>query len=188
MEKGARVKVTQGRKAIGTTGTVFWIGEDKYREGSKRLGIHGDDGETHWISADNVEETTETPPEVTGPEPTRGDRVAWKQGGQDGHGEIFWVGPNKHGPGFRVGVNCDDGETRWLDARQTEPAPDSAAPTAAAPPDRDEPPPMDALPDFDDAPPPTDGPPPEIGEPPPMAEPPPPEGGPPIWDDEEPPF
>lgn len=118
MDKGTRVKVVKGRKALGVTGTVFWVGEDRYRPESKRLGIHGDDGETHWISADNVEQTDVAAPEASGPEPGKGDRVAFKIGDDEVEGEVFWVGPSKLGAGLRLGVKDPAGESHWLDAHQ----------------------------------------------------------------------
>ena len=117
MDKGVRVEIVKGRKGKGVVGTVFWIGDDKYNEGGKRVGIHGDDGEIYWVSADYVEESSAAPPEPEGPAPQKGDRVLWKQGEDGGEGEVFWVGVSKSGPGTRVGVRCDDGETRWFDAR-----------------------------------------------------------------------
>jgi hypothetical protein len=47
----------------------------------------------------------------------KGDRVAIT-GGRKGlgvRGDIFWVGENKYGPGWRYGLKGDDGETYWLD-------------------------------------------------------------------------
>ena len=43
--KGDRVKVTSGRSE-GVTGTVFWMGQNKYGPGD-RFGVRGDDGQTH---------------------------------------------------------------------------------------------------------------------------------------------
>lgn len=54
--KGQTVTVVKGRKvAKGTTGVVFWIGEDSYGKG--RIGFKGDDGETYWTAISNVEVT-----------------------------------------------------------------------------------------------------------------------------------
>ena len=54
--KGQTVTVVKGRKvAKGTTGVVFWIGEDSYGKG--RIGFKGDDGETYWTATSNVEVT-----------------------------------------------------------------------------------------------------------------------------------
>ena len=138
MDKGVRVEIVKGRKGKGVVGTVFWIGEDKYKEGGKRVGIHGDDGETYWVSTDYVEETDAAPPEPSGPDPEKGDRVLWRQGDDAGEGEVFWVGPSKSGPGTRVGVKCDDDETRWFDSRAltllSEDAPAAAAEEEDGPP------------------------------------------------------
>lgn len=53
MDMGARVKVVRGRRSIGATGVVFWVGENRYGPG-QRLGIHSDDGLTLWIDRDHV--------------------------------------------------------------------------------------------------------------------------------------
>lgn len=133
-----RVKVVRGRTAKGRTGTVFWVGEDRYKEGSQRLGLKADDdGETFWVSADNVE-LAEGQAEV-GPEPelAKGDRVRFSVEGQPRDGAVVWLGPSKHGGGTRVGVAADDGERLWFDARMLTkldgPAPDAAEPPPAPP-------------------------------------------------------
>ena len=52
--KGQAVTVVKGRKVPkGTTGVVFWTGEDSY--GKARIGFKGEDGETFWTAASNVE-------------------------------------------------------------------------------------------------------------------------------------
>jgi hypothetical protein len=51
--KGSRVRVTSG-KDEGVEGRVFWFGDSKFGPG-KRVGIKGDDGETYWLDADDVE-------------------------------------------------------------------------------------------------------------------------------------
>ena len=117
MENGTRVKVVRGRKAQGLVGTVFWIGDDRYRKGGKRLGIHGDDGETHWVSADHVEETDEPAP-APGPVPGVGDRIAFFLGEDEVEGTVAWIGPSQHGPGFRVGVQDASGETHFIDGHR----------------------------------------------------------------------
>ena len=111
-------------------GEVFWIGDDRYKQGGKRVGIHGDDGETYWVSMDYVEPTNEPAPVPEGPDPSKGDRVLWKQGEDEGEGTVFWVGEGKTG-GSRVGVQCDDGETRWFDARRVTLLAEGGDPPAA---------------------------------------------------------
>ena len=54
VEVGTRVKVVRGRRALGATGVVFWVGANKYGPGV-RLGIHADHGKTLWIDLDHVE-------------------------------------------------------------------------------------------------------------------------------------
>ena len=117
--KGSRVLVVKGRKAKGVTGTVFWTGDNKFGEG-KRLGIEGDDGQTHWVPEDYVEETDMQPPEVEPPE--KGETVTWTNGEDTLSGTVFWVGESKSGKGYRVGVKDAEDETHWLDARQIEAA------------------------------------------------------------------
>lgn len=58
--KGAVVEVTKGRKVpVGTTGTVFWIGEDKFsRTGAMRIGFKDEADTTHWTALSNVESVT----------------------------------------------------------------------------------------------------------------------------------
>lgn len=52
VEKGCTVTVVKGRKvAKGTTGIVFWKGEDAY--GTARIGFRTDSGETVWIAEGN---------------------------------------------------------------------------------------------------------------------------------------
>lgn len=129
--KGDRVKVTSGRSE-GVTGTVFWMGQNKYGPGD-RFGVRGDDGQTHWVDGTEVEPTDAAVPE--GPEFSRGDRVRFKHEGQEGIGTVFWTGKSRHGPGQRLGVNPDGAEGRddavWLDslaARPLDPADDPGAP------------------------------------------------------------
>lgn len=140
LSKGARVKVVRGRRSEGVTGTVFWVGDNKYGEG-KRYGIHGDDGATHWISAEHCDPWDKPPEPVETPDLVRGDAVSWERDGEVYYGEIFWVGASKHGPGTRVGVKDADGESLWFDARQVSKAegqPPRRAPAAdAAPPPDD---------------------------------------------------
>jgi hypothetical protein len=164
---------------------VFWVGEDRYRPDLKRIGLKGDDGQTYWLSAENVEKTDAKEPEYEPSEmPQRGDRVRYRLGEDEGVGEVFWTGESKRGPGWRVGVKDGDGEAVWLDARQVigietgeaQQAPARPAPEGApiafeeAPFDDDAPPML-----VEDAP---------VGAPPPMDEPPPLEA-PPMWEEEE---
>ncbi len=173
VEKGARVAIVKGRKGNGVVGTVFWIGDDKYNEGKKRLGVRGDDGETYWISADNVEATDVPEAEPAEPDYERGDLVAFEHRGEEGLGEVFWVGPSKHGPGYRVGLKLEGEEDLWLDSRQVKGRVDRGD-----------------VPPLDDA----DGPPPEplsapAGEPPAWEDGDPGIAEPPAeWNDEDPPF
>lgn len=54
--KGQTVTVVKGRKvAKGTTGVVFWIGEDSWGKG--RIGFKDESGETFWTATSNVEVT-----------------------------------------------------------------------------------------------------------------------------------
>ena len=115
--KGDRVLVVKGKKSLGTVGTVFWIGPNKFGEGN-RLGIKSDDAETHWVPEAYVEVTALQAPEVEPPE--KGASVSWMDGDLPRAGTVFWVGESKAGNGYRVGVKDDDGETHWLDARQLE--------------------------------------------------------------------
>ena len=150
MEKGTRVEIVRGQTGTGAVGTVFWVGEDRYNEGTKRLGVRGDDGETYWVSGDDVEKSNAAVPVHEAPDLNRGDRVTWTKGGVAGEGEVFWVGPSKHGPGVRVGVK-DGEESLWFDAHQLKlatgngaSAPTNGASAPQAPPSRPAPePPMD---------------------------------------------
>jgi hypothetical protein len=58
--RGKVVKVVKGRKVpVGTEGTVFWLGEDKYsRTGGYRVGFETFSGERHFTSLSNVEPVT----------------------------------------------------------------------------------------------------------------------------------
>ena len=51
----------------------------------------------------------------------KGDRVKILEGDGEGQlGEVFWIGSNKWGPGSRLGVRGDDGETYWVSEDSTE--------------------------------------------------------------------
>lgn len=124
--KGKRVKVVKGRKAKGVEGTVFWHGKNKYGDGM-RVGIKSDDGETHWVDVTHVEEledgteaaeeaATAEQAETTESLPPKGTRVAWDDEHGTSCGEVFWTGQNKYGPGMRLGVKDEAGETHWIDA------------------------------------------------------------------------
>jgi len=174
VEKGMRVAIVKGRNGNGEVGTVFWIGDDKFNPGQKRLGVRGDDGETYWVSAENVEPTDAPEAEPEAPTYEKGDTVEFEHRGEMGIGEVFWVGPSKHGPGYRVGVKLEGDEDLWLDSRQVKRVLDGPAAPAG------EPPPIEAGDPGPTAPPP----PLEDGDPgytevPPMPE---------EWNDEEPPF
>ncbi len=52
-DKGTAVKVVSG-EAEGAEGEIFWIGESKFRGGS-RYGIKDEEGQTHWVDHDEVE-------------------------------------------------------------------------------------------------------------------------------------
>lgn len=124
MDKGSRVRIVKGRKAVGVTGTVFWLGDNKFGEG-KRAGIEGDDGETYWIATENLEESDDAPPEVE--PPAKGERVRFELEGVEVEGEVFWVGEAKSGRGYRLGVRDAAGEAHWVDARRARPAIDGGA-------------------------------------------------------------
>ena len=129
MDKGTRVKIVKGRKAVGMTGTVFWYGDNKFGEG-KRCGIEGDDGETYWISESNLEKTNDAAPELEIPE--KGTRVVFtSEAGEEVEGEVFWSGESKSGRTVRLGVKDAEGETHWLDARKARPA-DAPAPESVS--------------------------------------------------------
>ncbi len=155
MEKGARVTITGGRQGVGQSGTVFWKGPNNWGEG-ERLGVKGDDGETYWLSDDSVEAATGPAPVLeAGPTFAKGDRVAFKQGANEGTGVVFWIGESRQGPGQRLGVRDDapegDDDAVWIDSRFARPynGEASSTPTAggpSAPPAGDappEPPPAD---------------------------------------------
>ena len=135
MEKGTRVEVIAGFKGKGAVGNVFWYGPDKFSEGSFRIGIKTDEGQTFWISTDDVREvdagftSDSTPTQTSKPEPekrlqqstpqeansfSRGMRVRWVQG----EGTIFWAGASKYGDGVRLGIKDDNEVTHWLDGAE----------------------------------------------------------------------
>ena len=124
-DKGARVQIKPGNNGAGVCGEVFWKGAKKWGDG-ERLGVRGDDGETYWIDDDGVEATDQksAPPEP-GLTYSKGDRVKFKNRGQEGRGSVFWIGDSRNGPGQRLGINDDDGEDAvWLDARFASPLPE----------------------------------------------------------------
>lgn len=160
MDKGTRVKIIDGN-GKGTTGTVFWTGPDRYNPQGLRLGISGDDGETYWASKDDVDVSDSQAPAA--PTFDKGDRVRFRNRGQEGTGTVFWIGESRSGPGQRLGIrdDADPDEAVWLDARFAKPLPPDEdpgegpamhpQPTARpaqgpdlSPPDRgEEPPPID---------------------------------------------
>jgi hypothetical protein len=161
MEKGTRVVVVGGRKAKGVTGTVFWTGPDQYGDGL-RLGVRGDDGETHWLNAEHVDklDASDDPGPAEPPDVDKGAWVSFQAGGETLEGEVFWIGENKFGPGLRLGVRDADDETHWLDAVQVKVINAPAGPAGAAPPPEpgDAPPPPGPedeppLPDLEEPPP-----------------------------------
>jgi hypothetical protein len=181
VDKGTRVKVYKGRNAVGTTGVIFWIGDNKFGDG-KRIGLEGDDGQTYWLPMENVQETSEASTvEDSGPEPVKGSKVRWGSGETEGFGTVFWFGAAKNGRGNRVGVNDAHGETHWFSAKQVtviDDLPDApVAPSITAAPDMPEGPSWDHAPDYGDAED-DEGPPPVWNDNAPE----------PVWDDEEPPF
>ena len=53
VDTGKTVEVVKGRKVpVGTTGEVFWTGENKW---GVRVGIKDADGEVHWTAASNCQ-------------------------------------------------------------------------------------------------------------------------------------
>lgn len=141
MDKGTRVRITSG-KGRGVSGNIFWKGANKWGPGD-RYGVRGDDGETYWVAESDVEpDGSKAPPPPTGPTFDKGDRVRFKNRGEEGTGTVFWVGKSRNGPGQRLGINDDHGEDAvWLDAHRCEPladepnqAPQGDAPARTAPP------------------------------------------------------
>lgn len=121
MDKGSRVKVVKGRKVpIDTTGTIFWLGDNKFGEG-KRAGIEGDDGETYWTSLDNLEAIQDEAPEIEPPK--KGDMVRFilPEAEVEVEGPVIWVGEAKSGRGYRIGVRDHEGEVHWMDSRKATP-------------------------------------------------------------------
>ncbi|MFK7988160.1 MAG: hypothetical protein AB8I08_19220 [Sandaracinaceae bacterium] len=150
-EKGDRAAIVAGRKnPIGTRGSVFWIGENKYGPGF-RYGFRGDDGETYWVDETHLgsEDDAPPPPDAPPPKPEleKGTYVVIT-GGREGvgeKGEVFWSGPNKYGPGFRYGVRGEGDASFWVDGQHVEVTEGSAPP-------RQEKPSGGAGPRMDDAP------------------------------------
>jgi hypothetical protein len=119
VDKGQRVKIVGGRQGLDQSGTIFWKGANKWGKG-ERLGVRGDDGETYWVSDEDCEAATGSAPiQEAGDTFAKGDRVLFKNNGQDGRGTVFWIGQSRNGPGQRLGVNDDAGEDAvWLDANR----------------------------------------------------------------------
>ena len=151
MEKGTRVRITAG-EGEGVTGSVFWTGKDRYREGMLRLGVRGDDGETYWASQSDVNVCDDPLP--AGEHFEKDDRVQFRVRGEQGTGTVFWIGESRNGPGQRLGIRDDANpeDAVWLDARMVKhldadadpgpaPAPERGTPTPPAP--RAEAPPID---------------------------------------------
>ena len=135
IDKNTRVTITTG-DGKGQSGTVFWTGADKYR-GGQRLGVRGDDGETYWVSEGDVETTTDAPP--AGATYDKGDRVRFRNHGQEGTGTVFWTGESRSTGGQRLGIRDDQSpdDAVWIDARfvsPLSPEDDAGPPPASAPP------------------------------------------------------
>lgn len=136
MDKGARVTITGGRNGKGVSGEVFWKGANKWGSG-ERLGVRGEDGETYWVSDEDVELASGPAPKVeAGPTFSKGDRVMFKQRGEEGTGSVFWIGESRNGPGQRLGIrnDADPDNAVWLDARFAKPLEGEAPPAGGAPP------------------------------------------------------
>jgi len=154
MDKNSRVTIVRGKKGNGVSGTIFWVGDNRYGPG-KRFGVRGDDGETYWVAEDLVEETKAAapPPKPEDPGVQKGATVTWTKGETVFMGRVFWYGKSKQGSGHRIGVEDDQGETHWLAANAVTPvegepvppdrsrpsAPSSEAYEAAAPEEDDDP-------------------------------------------------
>jgi hypothetical protein len=123
-KKGSRVEIVSGENGVGVCGEIFWMGESRYGEG-QRFGMRGDDGETYWVDEAEVELTSKAPPAAdSGPTFNKGDRVSFRNNGQQGTGTVFWIGQSRTGPGQRLGIRDDDGEGNdavWIDARFARP-------------------------------------------------------------------
>jgi hypothetical protein len=134
VDKGTRIKIISG-EGMDQTGTVFWTGKDRYRDGL-RLGVRGDDGETYWISQADVEETDAVVP--VGETFDKGDRVRFRNSGAEGFGTVFWIGQSRDGPGQRLGIRDDSNpeDAIWLDARFAEALAEGEGPPAPPPPAR----------------------------------------------------
>lgn len=128
-DKGDRVEIVRGRQGVGAKGQVFWKGPNKYGPGD-RLGVRGDDGQTWWVTSGDVVATASKPDLSPGPSFDRGARVRFTRDGVQLHGEVFWTGQSRNGPGQRLGVRVDgEEEATWIDARLVQ-ADDGPAPAA----------------------------------------------------------
>jgi hypothetical protein len=118
--KGSRVKITAG-KGLDQVGSIFWVGASRYGDG-QRFGISADDGETYWVDESNVVEAADSAPAEPSETFEKGDRVRFKNRGQEGTGSVFWTGKSRHGPGQRLGVRDDENpdDAVWIDARFCE--------------------------------------------------------------------
>jgi len=161
MKKGTLVEVTGGKAPRGVQGSVFWTGPDRYDEGTLRIGIKTDAGETFWLSEHDVRavdgaEPGAAPaprpagaaapaapaaaprpaaaasPTVAGPDGPAPDKGAEVRWAT-GTGTVFWYGPSKFGDGMRVGVEDASGAKHWLDAAEVT-VTGQAPPRAARPP------------------------------------------------------
>lgn len=125
--KGSRVRIKAGPQS-GVTGSIFWTGKDRRGDGM-RFGVRGDDGGTHWVSDRDCEASREPAPKFDGPKFKKGDRVKFKERGEEGLGAVFWTGDSREG-GQRLGVRPDNDPDNavWIDSRFCEKT-DEEAPT-----------------------------------------------------------
>jgi hypothetical protein len=126
VDNGTRIRVVKGRKHKDKVGTIFWSGDDKYREGKKRFGVHADNGETLWIPDEYALELTEGDEGFvaeTGDddELDKGDLIEWTDGEEQRIGKVFWLGEARTGVGLRLGVRIDgEEEARWVNSRRVK--------------------------------------------------------------------
>lgn len=127
-ERGERVHVVGGpAAAIGLTGTVFRLGEERVR-----VGVRSDEGEIWWVEPRHLAPSDSPAPWSSSLcPPEKGDVVRWRDADGARFGTVFWVGTSRGEDGARLGVIDTDGESWWLNAAWVEVVADGSIHEAA---------------------------------------------------------
>lgn len=127
--RGTQVRIVRGKHA-GTSGTVFWFGADRYRDGL-RLGVRGPNEDTLWVHESLVEVIAPSAPSRTpwlGPTFHKHDVAVILYQNKVHHLPVSWVGAATHAAGQRLGLGPVGEISLWLNAQDIVPNPPDPMP------------------------------------------------------------